>query len=522
MLRSLSSLCILALGVVRFAGAVTIGPIANISIVNKEIAPDGFSRPSVLADGTFPGPLIAGNKGDRFQLNVIDSLTDSRMLRATTIHWHGIFQNGTNWADGPAMVTQCPIVPNDSFLYDFNVHDQAGTFWYHSHYSTQYCDGLRGAFVLYDPQDPYLNQYDVDNGGLVVLFVQIPELTTQIKESTVITLADWYHQVAPENPAKPLSTLINGLGRAVNGTATPLAVVNVEAGKRYRFRLVGLSCDAPFNFTIHNHNMTIIEADGEYTTPLIVDSLNIFAGQRYSVIVNANQKVDNYWIRADPFPTRGFAGFDGGRNSAILRYLNAPIREPNTTYTVTRPLIEEQLHSLEKPTPPGNPYPGGADVNIPIRHMYHPENDSYTVNGYPYSSPSVPVLLQILNGTYEAEDLMPKGSVYKLRPNASIELTMYGTGFSSGGPHPFHLHGHAFYVIKTSDSPNYNWKNPVKRDTVNTGLDGEFAVIRFYTDNSGPWFLHCHIDWHIDMGLAVVFAEDPEGTAAHNRPIPGT
>ena len=39
-----------------------------------------------------------------------------------------------------------------------------GTFWYHSHLSTQYCDGLRGAFVVYDPQDPYLSLYDVDDG----------------------------------------------------------------------------------------------------------------------------------------------------------------------------------------------------------------------------------------------------------------------------------------------------------------------------------------------------------------------
>lgn len=39
-----------------------------------------------------------------------------------------------------------------------------GTFWYHSHLSTQYCDGLRGAFVVYDPNDPNAHLYDVDDG----------------------------------------------------------------------------------------------------------------------------------------------------------------------------------------------------------------------------------------------------------------------------------------------------------------------------------------------------------------------
>lgn len=39
-----------------------------------------------------------------------------------------------------------------------------GTFWYHSHLSTQYCDGLRGALVVYDSEDPHAVLYDVDDG----------------------------------------------------------------------------------------------------------------------------------------------------------------------------------------------------------------------------------------------------------------------------------------------------------------------------------------------------------------------
>ena len=52
-------------------------------------------------------------------------------------HWHGISQNGTNYVDGVAFVTQCPIAQNDSFLHTFEAQNQAGTYWYHSHYSTQ-------------------------------------------------------------------------------------------------------------------------------------------------------------------------------------------------------------------------------------------------------------------------------------------------------------------------------------------------------------------------------------------------
>jgi len=43
------------------------------------------------------------------------------------------------------------------------VAGQAGTYWYHSHYHSQYLDGLRGALIVLDPaNDPHLDKYDID------------------------------------------------------------------------------------------------------------------------------------------------------------------------------------------------------------------------------------------------------------------------------------------------------------------------------------------------------------------------
>ena len=136
--------------------------------------------------------MLTLTKGDLMQINVVNLLTDFTMLTGTSIvrqhltslllynpnvalffkHWHGLFQKGSSWADGPTGVNQCPITPNNSFLYQFDIGDQAGTYWYHSHLGarflidrvfaadthrtgTQYCDGLRGALVIYDPEDPF-------------------------------------------------------------------------------------------------------------------------------------------------------------------------------------------------------------------------------------------------------------------------------------------------------------------------------------------------------------------------------
>ncbi|KAF7798560.1 hypothetical protein EIP86_009782 [Pleurotus ostreatoroseus] len=420
-----------------------IGPVTDFHIVNAAVSPDGFSRQAVLAEGTFPGPLITGNKGDNFQINVIDELTNATMLKTTTIHWHGFFQHGTNWADGPAFVNQCPIASGDSFLYNFQVPDQAGTFWYHSHLSTQYCDGLRGAFVVYDPQDPFLDMYDVDD------------------DSTVITLADWYHTAAKLGSPFPAAdtTLINGLGRCGEAgcPVSDLAVISVEAGKRYRFRLVSISCDSFFSFSIDNHDLTVIEVDATNHQPLTVDEITIYAGQRYSFILDANQPVDNYWIRANPGVgiTQGFAG---GINSAILRYVGADEVEPTTPEVAsTSPLSETALIPLTNAAAPGQPVPGGVDyaLNLNLAFVstavfpgiayaqFHSFQDGpslkFQINGVTFVPPTVPVLLQILSGAQTAQDLLPSGSVYPLPSNSTIELSL--PAGPVGGPHPFHLHG---------------------------------------------------------------------------------
>lgn len=75
------------------------------------------------------------------------------------------------------------------------------------------------------------------------------------------------------------STLINGKGRFPGGPKVDLAVVNVESGKRYRMRLIAISCDPNYIFSIDGHSMTIIEVDGENTEKHTVDSIQILAGK---------------------------------------------------------------------------------------------------------------------------------------------------------------------------------------------------------------------------------------------------
>ncbi|KAJ3482309.1 hypothetical protein NLI96_g7060 [Meripilus lineatus] len=474
-----------------------IGPVADLHITNENMAPDGFNRTVVVAGGTMPGPLIKGNIGDRFQINVHDHLTEEVFLKSTSIHWHGLFQHGSAWADGPAFVTQCPITTNNSFLYDFTVPDQAGTFWYHSHLTTQYCDGLRGPMVVYDPNDPHKDLYDVDDGELASPDLVPFSGTDTRSESTVISLTEWYHQPASQftGPPTPDSTLINGLGRFLGGPTSDLAVITVEQGKRYRFRLVSMACEPNFNFTIDNHEMTVIEADSVNTQSLRVDRLQIFAAQRYSFILNANQPVGNYWIRALPTNVPN-ATFDGGLNSAILRYVGAPAQDPTTTmHPNPVDLRESDLHPFAYTPVPGKPYFGGADVNKVLKFAFDSTARLFTVNGVSFKPPPVPVLLQILNGTQNPHDLLPVGSVIPLPLNATVELQM--PGGVVGGGHPIHLHGHNFWVIQSAGNNKPNFNDPVIRDTVNIGTTGDNVTIRFQACFEASFLGHSVPNIHI-------------------------
>ena len=81
-------------------------------------------------------------------------------------------------------VTQCGIPPGQSFIYNFTVDNQFGTYWYHSHYSTQYTDGIFGPLIIHAPDEEQVKKtYDEDR---------------------VVLLQDWYHDLSGVNLAKYL------------------------------------------------------------------------------------------------------------------------------------------------------------------------------------------------------------------------------------------------------------------------------------------------------------------------------
>ena len=73
----------------------------------------------------FPGPEIRANINDILEVHVTNWIQNKQ---GTTIHWHGLHQRGTVFADGVSYITQCPIKYGRTQIYRFPLH-QSGTYW---------------------------------------------------------------------------------------------------------------------------------------------------------------------------------------------------------------------------------------------------------------------------------------------------------------------------------------------------------------------------------------------------------
>ena len=106
-------LCVVTILQLSLAATVTY----NWNIGWVTAAPDGFSRPVIGINGQWPCPTIDVNQGDEVIVNVYNGLGN----QSTSLHWHGIHQNGTTYMDGSTGASQCPIPPGSSFTYCFTV-----------------------------------------------------------------------------------------------------------------------------------------------------------------------------------------------------------------------------------------------------------------------------------------------------------------------------------------------------------------------------------------------------------------
>ncbi|CAG8617786.1 8186_t:CDS:10, partial [Paraglomus occultum] len=437
------------------------------------LAPDGFTRQLTTVNGQYPGPAMEVNKGDRILMKIKNKLGNP-----TAMHAHGMHQRGTPWYDGAPWITQCVIPDDYEFTYNFTVPDEVGTFWYHAHERMQYVDGVFGPLIIHDPDDPYKAEYDEE---IIVM------LNDYHHTKAKVLLKHFFTPQSQGNEAPPGSKCVDNAG---------LAKFKFVQNKKYRLRIINASAFSAFFFSIDKHEMEIIEADGAYTKRKKIHHLPINVAQRYSVIVTANQPVDNYIMRAKFQKTcMPAAAANLPIVKAIVHYEGAPDDSkpkdspwPNSLtecidlhHKTLQPLKEEEIPESTK--------------KLKLVIAFHNDTKG-VVKAFLNESSYVPdITIPSLEKIFKGKSIKkPRLNAYAFdKDGEAIDIYFINT---DTGDHPFHMHGNHFWLLGTGDGnkvdeKKLNTRNPLKRDTATIPALG-WMVIRFVSDNPG---------WHLESGL---------------------
>ncbi|KAK3016414.1 hypothetical protein RJ639_007061 [Escallonia herrerae] len=461
----------------------------------------------LTVNGKFPGPRIIAREGDRVLVKVTNHVKNN-----VTLHWHGVRQLRSGWADGPAYITQCPIQTGQTYVYNFTITGQRGEWWK-------------------TDTETIINQA-LQNGGA-------PNISDAFT--------------------------INGLpGPLYNCSAKDTFKLKVKPGKAYLLRLINAALNDELFFSVANHTLTVVSADAVYVKPFKTDTVLITPGQTTSVLLKAKPHFPNatFLMSARPYAT-GPGAVDNTTTAAILEYHQpSPTSSPkrNIKLPLLKPTLpkfndtsfaasfSKKLRSLANAKFPANvpkkvdrrffftvglglnPCPQNqtcqgpnntklaASINNvsfvqPNTALLQAHFSGQSKGVYTTDFPANPLVKFNYTGTPPSDIFVNSGTKVAVLPfNASVELVMQDTSIIGAESHPLHLHGFNFFVLgqgfgnynSSTDPSKFNLVDPVERNTVGVPSGG-WVAIRFLADNPGVWFMHCHLEVHTSWGLKMAW-----------------
>lgn len=572
------------------------------NVTHDYYAPDGRYISGFFINGQAPGPSIVAKENDWIRI-VVNNFLPVPM----TIHFHGIDQAYTPWSDGMPGVTQYPILSGGTYAYIFQFKNQHGAFWYHAHYRSYAQDGIMGPIHIIPADNVERPYFKIDG----ITENDVKEILELEKKPTNLMVYDMYDHVSDDiilrltykhvMPTCAQSTLINGKGRIscnnaesiktaakirgdtflgspisydeqgcgggmevddseeisramgvagfqkCNPTYTDREIIYTENQNWVYFNIYNMAAESEKIFSIDEHDLIVVGADGMFSEPKVVKQLLIPIATRFTVIVKPKTGI----VPGTPFGIR-FANKEVFQVIEGLGYF---------VYGKSGEVDTEPIQSLSDAPSKRTQDIGGSllldqdkDLSIEFENLT-PLGESYR----PKSGAATHTIHLVLNATggihfslFEDRTIfMLSGELddpYLLRTDPSkLDFSKIPAAINPGiklgdtvdmiidntvlFDHPFHMHGHSFSVISKSKSETFQYSDveeALRRDensidfinapfvdTVVIPRNGH-AVIRFTAHNPGYWFLHCHINHHLVSGMGGFLVVDP----AKIPPIP--
>lgn len=539
----------------------------NLHIIpeNEVIIANGVQRPVVVFNKTLPGPDIIVYEGQ----TVIIHVTNKMRSEVLSVHWHGLYQRNTPFMDGVPFITQCPILPGQTFTYKFQAYPK-GTFWYYSTTGLQRIDGASGALIV--------RPRGADSTTEQIL--QVQEWYDNIHSNGASLLANLgegthhgKHLVSPDGAIYhsifiPTNALINGKGEV---NELPFYTFKGHGNNSFLFRTMATGTVLPFKISIDGHKLKIIEANGNRVKSINVDSVILNPGERIVFTTNRlDSRTNNFWIRATTVNVNNSI-----KIRAIIRYDENEVAEPKTSPAICSskkpckvfncpfklfPVKEymecitaDKVDSIE-PTQLQR-VPNTKQFKEYFFNFEFPGTSKAAINGKQFLQPTFSALTQP-NSISTPCNISCGGckctNSINLNHNDTVHFVLTNMGTGKGWGHPVHLHGHSFELLKlgfptyerisgnitteneeircisrrnyvnggdyctsstwsdpswaNGNAPGLNLVNPPLKDTVVIPRGG-YVVIRIRANNPGLWLLHSLGDYQTSYGMSLMLNE---------------
>ncbi len=521
--------------------------------IDKQTLNIGGKRVSAIAvNGMVPGPLVRLREGEDAVIRVTNRLKDED----ASIHWHGLllpFQ-----MDGVPGLSYPGIRPGETFTYRFPVR-QNGTYWYHSHSALQEQLGVYGPIII-DPADADPVRYDREYVIILADWLSgDPEaMLAKLKKQNSYsnyqrrTLGDFIGDASRDGFATTakdrwewakmrmdptdiaditghhFTFLMNGLAPDSNWTG------RFKPGERVRLRFINAAAVTFFDVRIPGLRMTVVQADGQNVKPVTVDEFRIGIAETYDVIIHPLEN-RAYTLFAETIDRSGFARGTLAPQSGMSAPLPERRKRPFRTMADMGMGDMAGMKNGANASMPGMDMSGGNALAMHGPDSHGPENSVVAMApsnrlGEPGTGlegmPWRVLVYNDLQSLVVNSDTRPPEREIELHATGNMERYLWGFDgkkyseakkpieFYYGErlrftwvndtmmEHPLHLHG----MFMELDN-GHGVHNPRKHTVILK--PGEKLSLNITADAPGLWAFHCHVLYHMEMGMLRVVSVVP-------------
>ncbi len=419
----------------------------------------------VSVPDSYLGPTFRVKTGTQLRVHFVNELPEESI-----VHWHGL--HVPDHADGHPRLA---VGGGETYVYNFEVMDRAGTYWYHPHphgrTGPQVYSGLAGLFLIDDDEDTALDLPSGDHDLPIVIQDRLFDHDNQLVYNT----------------GGMMSQMLGMFGDEILVNGQPDAQLAVDRGA-YRLRLMNGSNARIYKLAWEDGTpLKVFGTDGGLLEkPVVRDYLTLAPAQRLDI-----------WV--------DFGMWGPGTN---LKMVNLPSMAPGgggefPIFTATIQDTERQAPTLPETLTRHAVLEAGQAVNASSPRVFTLQMGrgmQWTINGRQFDMMDVARDERVKLGDIELWEFYNQGG-------SGMGMGMMG-GMSQ--PHPMHVHGLQFKIVERRLDPGEERAYQTLKDGfVDEGwhdtvlvMPGEHVrILMQFKDFTGLYLYHCHILEHEDMGM---------------------